>query len=180
MSAHKLAERPEPSSWTTAFRDAMRQLPGGVSVITVGRGEERSGLTVTSVSSLSLDPPTLIVCVYKQSSSWPLLLKHKAFGVNVLRADQQAVAERFAGRGGLRGPARFGDEPWITLATGVPLLAAALARIDCGVEETIDRHSHAIVIGRVEAVQVTSSGEALVYWHGQYVSSARDAPVAQV
>lgn len=149
----------------------MRQLPGAVSVITVGRGEERSGLTVTSVSSLSLDPPTLIVCVNKQSSSWPLLQRHKAFGVNVLRAGQQAVAERFAGRGGLKGAARFGDEPWITLATGVPLLADALAVIDCGLEETIDRHSHAIVIGRVEAVQVAPNGEGLVYWRGHYSGS---------
>ncbi len=151
----------------------MRQLPGGVSVITVGRGEERSGLTVTSVSSLSLDPPTLIVCINKQSSSWPLLQRHKAFGVNVLRAGQQVVAERFAGRGGLKGAARFGDEPWITLATGVPLLADALAVIDCGLEETIDRHSHAIVIGRVEAAQVAPDSEALVYWRGHYSGSER-------
>ena len=66
MSLHKLTEHSQPSNCAEGFRDAIRQLPGGVSDITVGRGDERSGLTVTSVSSLSLDPPMLIVCVIQQ------------------------------------------------------------------------------------------------------------------
>ena len=80
----------------------MRQLAGGVSVITVGRGNELSGMTVTSVTSLALDPATLVVSVNRQSSSWPLLSKHGVFGVNILSADQQDVAERFSGKGGVK------------------------------------------------------------------------------
>jgi flavin reductase (DIM6/NTAB) family NADH-FMN oxidoreductase RutF len=97
----------------SAFRGGMRQLAGGVSVITVGAGSDRSGMTVTSVSSLSVDPPTLIVSVNRQSSTWPLLLRYRTFGVNVLSARQQDVALRFAGQGGVAGAARYGEEPVI-------------------------------------------------------------------
>ena len=82
------------------FRGAMRHLAGGVSVITVGRGKDITGMTVTSVSSLSVDPPTLIVSVNREASSWPLLKRHGFFGVNILTADQLDVAERFAGKDG--------------------------------------------------------------------------------
>jgi flavin reductase (DIM6/NTAB) family NADH-FMN oxidoreductase RutF len=160
----------------SAFRGAMRQLAGGVSVITVGVGAERSGMTVTSVTSLSVEPPTLIVCVNRQSSSWPLLLRHQVFGVNILRAEQRDVAIRFSGQGNLAGAARFGDEPVVTAETGAPLLANALAAIDCEAEALIDHHSHVIVIGRVKAVRLAQGQSALVYWRGQYLETDGAAP----
>ena len=156
------------------FRGAMRQLTGGVSVITAGRGRDISGMTVTSVSSLSLDPPTLIVSVNRTASSWPLLQRYGAFGVNILASDQIDIAERFAGKGGLAGAARFAGAEWTTRASGVPLLVGALAAIDCEIEEIIERHSHAILIGRVRDLQVSSRTAALAYWHGQYVAIDRD------
>src|SRR3979490_1559425 len=125
-----------------AFRSAMRELVGGVSVITVGRGKEITGMTVTSVSSLSVDPPTLIVSINRESSSWPLLKRHGVFGVNILTSDQLDIAERFTGKGGLNGAERFAGAEWITRASGVPLLAGALAALDCEVEEIVERHSH--------------------------------------
>ena len=152
------------------FRGAMRSLAGGVSLITVGRGKDISGMTVTSVSSLSVEPPTLIVSVNRQSSSWPLLQRFGAFGVNILTADQLDIAERFAGKDGLKGAARFAGAQWVTRATGVPLLVGGLAAIDCEVEEVIERHSHAIVIGRVRDVITASPRTALTYWDGQYVA----------
>jgi flavin reductase (DIM6/NTAB) family NADH-FMN oxidoreductase RutF len=114
------------------FRGAMRRLAGGVSVITVGQGSDISGMTVTSVSSLSVDPPTLIVSINRESSSWPLLKRHGFFGVNILTADQLDIAERFAGKDGLKGAARFDGAQWITGASGVPLLAGALAQSSAG------------------------------------------------
>src|SRR5258708_14404488 len=73
------------------FRSAMRHLAGGVSVITVGRGNDITGMTLTSESSLSVDPPTLIVSSTRQSSSWPLL-KHRGFCAgHILNADQPDV-----------------------------------------------------------------------------------------
>ena len=152
------------------FRGAMRALASGVSVITVGRGKDISGMTVTSVSSLSVEPPTLIVSVNRQSSSWPLLQRFGTFGVNILTADQLDVAERFAGKDGLKGAARFAGAQWVTRATGVPLLVGGLAAIDCEVEEVIERHSHAIVIGRVRDVITAVPRTALTYWDGQYVA----------
>jgi flavin reductase (DIM6/NTAB) family NADH-FMN oxidoreductase RutF len=152
------------------FRGAMRHLAGGVSVITAGRGKDISGMTVTSVSSLSVEPPTLIVSVNRESSSWPLLRRYGFFGVNILTADQVDVAERFAGKDGLKGAARFAGGQWFTRASGVPLLAGALAAIDCEVEDVVERHSHAIVIGRVLDLQISSRTAALAYWQGQYVA----------
>jgi flavin reductase (DIM6/NTAB) family NADH-FMN oxidoreductase RutF len=152
------------------FRDAMRHLAGGVSVITVGRGKDITGMTVTSVSSLSVDPPSLIVSINRASSSWPLLKRHGFFGVNILTADQVDVAERFTGKGGLKGAERFAGAEWIPGASGVPLLAGALAAIDCEVEDIVERHSHAIVIGRVLELRLSSRTAALAYWQGQYVA----------
>jgi flavin reductase (DIM6/NTAB) family NADH-FMN oxidoreductase RutF len=156
------------------FRGAMRQLTGGVSVITVGRGKDISGMTVTSVASLSVDPPALIVSVNRNASSWPLLKRYGVFGVNILNSDQIDIAERFSGKGGLKGSERFAGAEWTTKASGVPLLTGALAAIDCEVEEIVERHSHAILIGRVLGLQVSARTAALAYWHGQYVAIDRD------
>jgi flavin reductase (DIM6/NTAB) family NADH-FMN oxidoreductase RutF len=156
------------------FRSAMRHLAGGVSVITVGRGTDITGMTVTSVSSLSVDPPTLIVSINRESSSWPLLKTRGCFGVNILNADQLDVAERFSGKDGLKGAARFAGAEWITLASAVPLLAGALAAIDCEVEDIVERHSHAIVIGRVLDMQLSPRGAGLAYWQGQYIAIDKD------
>jgi len=152
------------------FRGAMRHLAGGVSVITTGRGEDITGMTVTSVSSLAVDPPTLIVSINRESSSWPLIKRHGFFGVNILTADQIDVAERFTGKGGLKGAERFAGAQWFTAASGVPLLAGALAAADCAVEDIVERHSHAIVIGRVLDLRLSSRTAALAYWQGQYVA----------
>jgi flavin reductase (DIM6/NTAB) family NADH-FMN oxidoreductase RutF len=162
------------------FRGAMRHLVGAVSVITVGRGDDITGMTVTSMSSLSVDPPSLVVSVNRSASSWPLLKKYGFFGVNILSAEQREVAERFAGKGGLKGAQRFAGAEWTTRAPGAPLLVGALAAIDCEVEEIIERHSHGIVIGRVREVQLAPAGSALAYWHSDYLAIERDEDLAQL
>src|SRR4051812_18986411 len=131
------------------FRGAMRHLAGGVSVITAGRGADISGMTVTSVSSLSVEPPTLIVSINRAASSWPLIQRYRSFGVNMLAADQVDIAERFTGKDGLKGAGRFAGLKSTTLVSGVPLLGGVLAAIDCELEHVVERHSHAIAIGRV-------------------------------
>ena len=155
---------------TEEFKSAMRGLAGGVSIITVGRGRDVTGMTVTSVTSLSVEPPTLIVSVNRSSSSWPMLRRYGSFGVNILGADQLDVAERFSGKGGLKGADRFNGADWVVGTSGAPLLVGALAAIDCEVEEIIERHSHAIVIGRVRQVLNETARPALVYWDGGYAA----------
>jgi flavin reductase (DIM6/NTAB) family NADH-FMN oxidoreductase RutF len=160
----------DPDVASDDFRGAMRHLAGGVSVITVGRGKDITGMTVTSVSSLSVDPPSLVVSINRASSSWPLLKRHGFFGVNILTADQIDIADRFTGKGGLKGAERFAGATWTTAASGVPLLVGALAAIDCEAEDIIERHSHAVVIGRVLDLRLSSRTAALAYWQGQYVA----------
>ena len=162
------------------FRNAMRQLTGGVSVITAGKGRDISGMTVTSVSSLSIEPASLIVSLNRESSSWPLVKRYGFFGVNILTSDQIDIAERFTGKGGLKGADRFAGAQWTTRASGVPLLAEALAAIDCEVEDVVERHSHAIVIGRVLDVAVSARTAALAYWQGRYVAIDQDEDAAKL
>ena len=162
------------------FRSAMRQLTGGVSVITAGKGRDISGMTVTSVSSLSIEPASLIVSLNRESSSWPLVKRYGFFGVNILTSDQIDIAERFTGKGGLKGADRFAGAQWTTRASGVPLLAEALAAIDCEVEDVVERHSHAIVIGRVLDVAVSARTAALAYWQGRYVAIDQDEDAAKL
>jgi flavin reductase (DIM6/NTAB) family NADH-FMN oxidoreductase RutF len=162
------------------FRSAMRQLTGGVSVITAGRGRDISGMTVTSVSSLSVDPPALIASINREASSWPLVKRYGFFGVSILTSDQIDIAERFTGKGGLKGADRFAGARWTTRASGVPLLVGALAAIDCEVEDIVERHSHAIVIGRVLDVAVSARTAALAYWQGRYVAIDQDEDAAKL
>ena len=150
------------------FRGAMRQLASGVSVITHGAGAESAGLTVTSVSSLSADPPTLIVCINRASASYSGLARGTPFGVSVLGADQQEFADRFAGRTDLKGVERFREGPWFVTQTGVRLLRDSAAMFECEVEEIIERHTHAIIVGGVRCAAASSLGGALVYWRGGY------------
>jgi flavin reductase (DIM6/NTAB) family NADH-FMN oxidoreductase RutF len=151
---------------------ALRSLGGGVSVITAGRGEDRTGATVTSATGLSMDPPTMIVNINKSSSTWPAIERHGHYCVNILAVGQQEIANRFAGIGGVKGSARYEGAEWTTLVSGAPVLANALAAIDCEVEEIIERHSHAIILGRAVAV-LSGEGESLVYHNGGYGHVAR-------
>jgi len=162
------------------FRTAMRRLAGGVSVITAGFGSGISGMTVTSVSSLSVDPPSLIVAVNRASSSWPLLQRHRHFGVNLLNADQVDIADRFTGKDGHKGADRFAGAKWTERPSGVRLLACALAAIECEAEDIVERHSHAIVIGRVLHVELSSHDAALAYWHGDYVAIDREGDMVRL
>ncbi|MBR1087911.1 flavin reductase family protein [Bradyrhizobium manausense] len=162
------------------FRGAMRHLTGGVSIITAGRGKDITGMTVTSVTSLSVDPPTLLVSVNRDASSFPLIRRYGAFGVNILAADQLDIAERFAGKGGLKGAERFAGSQWVTAISGVPLLVGALSAVDCEVEEIVERHSHGIVIGRVGTIRNSVRTAALAYWHGQYVAVDQDEDAARL
>ena len=153
------------------LKDAMRQLAGGVCVIAAGVGDERTGLTATSAVSLSVTPPTMIVCVIRDASALPVIRLHGHFCINVLGAQHRHVADRFAGRGGVKGVERYAEANWSALATGALALEGVLAAIDCQVQEFIERHSHVIVIGAVKALQVRPD-RPLLYGQGEYSALA--------
>ena len=144
------------------------------------RGDSLGGMTVTSLSSLSVEPPALIVSINRASSSWPLVKRYGFFGVNILTSDQVEIAGRFTGKGGLKGADRFAGAEWTTRASGVPLLTGALAAIDCEVEDIVERHSHAILIGRVLDLQLSGRTAALAYWQGRYVAIDQDEDAAKL
>ncbi|MGV8986133.1 MAG: flavin reductase family protein [Cypionkella sp.] len=151
-----------------AFRAAMRGFVGACSLITVGQGEEASGLVVTTGISLTADPPMVLACINRASSCWPLLGRCGVFGWSALGAGHQAVAERFSGKGGAKGAARYDGADWVEAETGARLLADAPLAFDCRVDEMIDRGTHSILIGRVLHIRTMADGGALLYWNGQY------------
>ena len=152
------------------FRTAMRQLAGGVSVITVAHGDERTGLTATSVVSILLDPPELLISVNQNSSSWPVIEKSGKFGVNVLKKEQQIVAEHFSGKGGLKGAERFADDDWFQTEDGVWLSRRALVAYACNVEKVWTHHQHSLIVGRVTRIEINAGPDPLTYWQGGYGS----------
>ncbi|SIQ32122.1 NADH-FMN oxidoreductase RutF, flavin reductase (DIM6/NTAB) family [Rhizobium sp. RU35A] len=150
-----------------SLKAALRTLAGGVSIITTGSGQERTGATVTSATALSVDPPRMMVALNRSSSTWPILQKSGWFGVNIVGPGHEGLANQFAGVGGLKGADRYNGHEWTSLATGAPLLEDAIAGIDCLVEEAIERHSHVIVIGAVQGIRLIG-GQSLVYQGGAY------------
>ena len=175
MSIIELADyRPEyaPPVDVPAFKHAMGSLAGAVSVITMGAGPYRTGFTATSVSSFSIDPPTILVSLNRDSSSWAAVREAGSFAVNILAEDQSDVADRFAGRGGVQGNDRYVGWDWSRLETGTLGLVGALSVIDCDLDEAIERHSHAILLGRVRSVETATNRAPLLYWRGRYQNLA--------
>jgi flavin reductase (DIM6/NTAB) family NADH-FMN oxidoreductase RutF len=153
---------------SAGFRQAMRALNSGVAIIACGEGEARVGCTITSLASLSLAPPTLFVCLARSSSTLAGLRKVGSFAISFLSARHEVLAHRFSGRSGVHGARRFDMGQWTTLSTGAPALADALAAFDCLVEEVIERHSHAIVLGAVVSFREGEEEAALVHRRGEY------------
>jgi len=156
------------------FRSVMRRLAGGVSIITAGQGDGITGMTVTSLTSLSATPPRLMVSINRQASSFPLIARHRLFGVNILGSDQHVAASRFS-NGQLKGKQRFEGLDWFPGSSGVPLLSHSLAMIECEVEEIIERHSHGIIVGSLLSFELAPRLSGLVYWNGQYIDIDPDS-----
>ena len=155
------------------FRAVMRRLAGGVSIITAGRDDDITGMTVTSLTSLSASPPRVLVSVNRQASSFALIERLGTFGVNILGSDQQELADRFS-NSRLKGPQRFEGVPWFAGTSGVPLLGDSLATVECQVEEIIERHSHGIIVGSLVSFNLSRELSGLVYWNGEYIEIKHD------
>ena len=153
---------------SATFRHTMRALSSGVAIVACGEGEARAGCTAISLASLSLAPPTLIVCLARSSSTLARLREAGAFSISLLAARHQALANRFSGHSGVHGARRFDLGRWVTLSTGAPVLADAIAAFDCLVEEVIERHSHAIILGAVVSLKDGADEPLLIRRRGEY------------
>ncbi|WP_407051027.1 flavin reductase family protein [Methyloraptor flagellatus] len=154
-----------------AFLDGMAGTATTVAVVATDGPAGRSGLTVSSLTSVSADGerPTLLVCVRADSPTAAAILSNGTFAVNVLGDHDAATADLFAGRTGIAGPERFDAVEWEPGTTGCPRLVDARATFECRLAETSRVGTHLILFGAVEAVVPGSAaGSALVYAERRY------------
>jgi flavin reductase (DIM6/NTAB) family NADH-FMN oxidoreductase RutF len=143
-----------------AFKQAMRTLVGGVTIIAARTpGGEYAGLTATAVTSLSAEPPSLIVCLNRSASLAPVITEGTLFSVNILTAEQEEAARTFGGMTGARGAARFVAGNWHRGDAEVPFLVDARASLECRAVEVLARYTHNIVIANVVDIRLARPGE---------------------
>ena len=149
------------------LRVAMRNWATGVCVVAVARDGVRHGMTVNTFTSLSLVPPLVMVSLERATKTHQLLEQTGSFAVTILRSDQQAISDRFAGR--LPDDHdRFDGLETFTLLSGAPFLAGGLSYFDCQVVSTYPAGTHTVFIGAVQAVKRGDSGEPLLYFQQDY------------
>lgn len=148
------------------FWRVLGQRATGMTIVTAQGDAGPAGFLGLSAAHVSADPATMLVSIDRRTSALDAVLGRRHFAINYLPAEAQALADRFSGKAGVSGIARFADAEWFTLATGAPVLKSALGAFDCTVDEVIDRGSVAIIIGRVLAASV-SDGDPLVFFRGK-------------
>lgn len=148
----------------TAFRHAMRHVPTGVTVVTSLKDGEPRGITVNSFASVSLEPPSLLICINREARSYLFISTSRVFCVNVLAGDQRRLAEHFSGKVRDR---QFIEIGYKTDATGAPVLDGALAHFDCELAHEYLFGSHSILIGHVVSCSARA-GSPLGYFNGGF------------
>lgn len=148
--------------WT--FRRVCGTFATGVAVLTSGSTGPVAGLTVNSFTSVSLEPPLILVCVHNESRTLPALRRTGAFAVNILASDQEEVCRNFAGRRA-HGMAEVGIRRG---RTGVPILSDALAYLDCRLEREVYGGDHTIILGEVLDLGVQRHDEPLVFFRNTF------------
>lgn len=145
-----------------AYRAGMRQLAASVCLITVNSSGERAGMIATAVTSVSAEPPTLLICVNRSASLFDQLQATGRFCVNVLATDALPLVEQFSSSA--RREERFQTGEWLTLPSGATVCAKALVAFDCCVAKVVDWHSHGIFLGEVtEVVHPSAESAPLLY-----------------
>ncbi len=131
------------------FRDAMRLTASGVAVITTDGSGGKAGVTVSSLSSLSMEPPSVILCIHKDARVLSIMRENGVFAANVLAQQQWRVADAFAGLIPELRDNRFAVAQWQTLTTAAPALEEATCSFDCTLATTLEFGSHVIIVGEV-------------------------------
>jgi flavin reductase (DIM6/NTAB) family NADH-FMN oxidoreductase RutF len=148
------------------LRDGLRRLAKAVVIITCRHEGSRFAMAATAVSELSMDPPSLLICVNRSASLHGPLSAGAGFCVNILHRDQADLAAVCSGQ--VKGEARFATGRWTGAGDEPPWLEDAQASFACRQERTLDYGTHRIVIGRVEAVRLHGEVDPLIYVDGRY------------
>lgn len=156
------------SSLGEPFRAAMRRLAAGTCAVTVRHENGLLGLTATSVTSLSIAPPSLLVSIRTQSFVLQALRREKAFSIHILGEDQAREANALAGR--LGSEPRAGLVAWCHHGSDPPRLAGATGHIDCTVAKFLPVFSHVVVVGVVATIELSANDRPLVYFDGAFHS----------
>ena len=150
------------------FRNALGRFASGVTVVTTkSKDDKPSGITVSAFSSVSLEPPLILVCIDKRASVHEILEEGHHFAVNVLAEDQEVISRRFASKD----TDRFAGIGYTEGIAGDPILTDTLACMECRVVYAYPGGDHTIVVGEVERINV-SDGKPLAYFRGGYVQLA--------
>lgn len=147
-----------------AFKDALSHWASGVTVITAQSEETRVGITASSFSSVSLDPPQILVCVAQKLYTHQIIQQSGAFAAHILQVGQLEWGKRFAGMIPELAD-RFAGLRVETAATGAPILVDAMAWLDCEVRSAHESGDHTIFVGEVMASVAGTVGEPLLYYH---------------
>jgi flavin reductase len=166
-----MSHAPRPPAGVTdtkLLRRAFGAFATGVTVVTVG-GTAPHGMTANSFTSVSLDPPLVLVCIDRSAIMHRSLILAGCFGVSVLAADQEGVARHFADRWRVPGPTQFDAVDWQPgQLTGVPLIGGAIASFECDLWRLYDGGDHTIFIGQLLTLDWQGDGDALLFFHGQF------------
>ena len=149
-----------------AFRSLVSRWATGVSVVTARDGDRDSGLTVNALTSVSLQPPTLLISLTHDADTTPVVLRTRRFVVNVLAAGQRHLSERFAQT--LPGPEKFKGLPIHRRGDGPARLDGSLAIFECEVVETHASADHQLLIGRVVDLEAGPDGAPLLFYRSRY------------
>jgi flavin reductase (DIM6/NTAB) family NADH-FMN oxidoreductase RutF/DNA-binding GntR family transcriptional regulator len=147
------------------FREVIGHFASGVTVITAHVADEDFGTTASAMTSLSMDPPMLLVCLNKTSETQRAVLAAGRFAVNILGDDQAELAKRFA----VKSPSKFEGLKIARTPSGIPLVSAALAELECRVTETVTGGTHTVFLGEVEYARARE-GSPLTYYRGRFGS----------
>ncbi len=155
----------ETADISARLRDGLRRLAKAVVVVTTQHRSQRYAMAATAVSELSMDPPSLLICVNRTAGLHAPLATGAGFCLNILHSSQAAIAA--ACSGGLTGEQRFEHGAWAN-RNGLPCLEGAQANFLCRNERSIDHGTHTIFIGLVEEVLTSGRPDPLVYVDGRY------------
>lgn len=149
------------------FRHGMRRLTAGVSLITTEYQGEKHGLIATSVSSLTAEPPSLLVCVNRSSSSHDPITGSGVFAVNVLASHHDDICAQFSQSA--RRADRFQSGEWHALKTGVPALKDALVTFDCQLEKIVEWSTHSILLAHIVGIHLLDGElDPMVYFNSGF------------
>jgi flavin reductase (DIM6/NTAB) family NADH-FMN oxidoreductase RutF len=155
------------------FKSALRRWASGVTIVTTRAGDRDAGMTVSAFSSVSLDPPLVLVCADKKAHTRPWIDASGVFAVNVLAADQQELSNRFATTG--NEDVRFDGLACSRGETGAAWLPGVAGVLDCRVAAVHDAGDHVIYVGEVLATDVDAARDPLLYFDAHYCALARKA-----